>query len=737
MKNRLKPLVQFLALSVLAGLILSAPLMIPAFGVGRAVHEGEQLWDSLPKDIEVGALPQRSRILDKDGNLIAEFYSENRVPVTYEQLPDTMKDAIVSVEDERFYEHGAVDSTGTLRALASTSLGNTQGGSTLTQQYVKNLRLYQATTDEERAAATEQTPRRKLEEMSLAMEVEKKYSKEDILTGYLNIANFGDGAYGVGAAAQHYFGIPVEELSIDQAALLAGIVNSPAANNPVKNPEQSTSRRNLVLSRMLTNGKITQEEYDAAKATPLTLNITSIPNGCSTSAYPFFCQMVRNTLSSNSAFGATPEAREQFLYQGGLTIHTTLDPKVQQAADKAATDALGPDNQFASSVAVVEPGTGYVRGIGTNKKFGSGENETEVNLATSRFQNGSTFKPVTLAAALENGWDLTTTINAQSRYCAPAPNTGCFTNLSSYQSGPMNAVDGTVMSSNTFFTELSVRIGTDKVQDTARRLGFQLPDDLSGNETATTLGVYDVSTIQVANAYATFAAHGEYCSPTWITSIDGPSGPVEVPQPNCYQALAPDVADKVAMTLTNTIDGPNPHRTAKDLNIGRPAMGKTGTTSSQSSVWFAGGTPQYQSAVWVGDPRGGFEHPIDSINLYGKTERAVWGSTAAGPIWQQTMLQVHEGVEVQPFSVSSTSGQTKQQNVVPDVRGLAPEAAISTLERSGFEVSISPDMEANAVYPPDTIVGQSEEPGTTVKQGTSVTLVLSEGSTPVQVKADR
>lgn len=731
--NTSKALFKFVLVSVLTGLVFVAPLLIPTMMMNRVAYEGQQVWDSLPKEIEVGALPQRSQILDKDGNQIAEFYSENRVPVTYEELPDTIKDAVIAVEDERFYDHGAVDAKGTFRALISTSAGNTQGGSTLTQQYVKNLRLYQATTDEERDAAVEQTPRRKLEEMSLAVEIEKKHSKEDILTGYLNIANFGDGAYGVGAAAQHYFGVPVAELTIDQAAILAGIVNSPSAFNPVKNPERSIERRNLVLTRMLSNDKITQAQYDEAKAKPLTLNITSVPNGCSTSAYPFFCQMVRNTLSSNPKFGKTPEAREQFLYRGGLTIHTTLDPKVQQAADKAARDALGNENQFATSVAVVEPGTGYVRGIGSNREFGDGPGKTEVNLATSKFQNGSTFKPITLAAALENGWDINQTINAQSRYCAPKPNTGCFSNLASYQAGTMNAIDATAMSSNTFYTELSVRTGTDKVQDMGRRLGVPIPNDLSGNETSTTLGVYDVSTIQLANAYATFAAHGKYCSPTWITEIQGPDGKVDVPTPDCHQAIAPDVADKVALTLTNTIDGDNPHRSARDLSIGRPAMGKTGTTDNQSAVWFAGGTPQYQSAVWVGDPRGGFEHPIKSITIYGETESAVFGSTAAGPIWKDTMTRIHEGVEVKDFSVSSTSGQTKQENVIPDVRGLSPTAAVASLQRSGFKVTISQEQQEDALYPADTVVAQSESGGAQAKPGTVVNLVLSAGSTPVKV----
>lgn len=727
-KATMKALGQLLIISLIGGLIISIPLSIPALGFSKLGYHGEQYWESLPKDIAIDPLPQRSRILDANGDLIAEFYSENRVPVTYEELPDVMKDAIISVEDERFYEHGAVDLKGTLRAVASTASGDTQGGSTLSQQFVKNTLLYRAKTDEERSAATEVTAERKIEEMSLAAELESEYSKDEILTGYLNIANFGDRSFGVGAASLHYFGVEVGDLKLEQAALLAGIVNSPEAYNPVKNPDQAEKRRNVVLARMLSNGKITQEEHDEAVESSIELNVTDTPNGCASSKYPFFCSMVRSTLTNDPAFGSTPEARERLLYLGGLTIHTTLDPKVQEAADKAAKDALGADNEYASSIAVVEPGTGQIKGIGTNKEWGDGKHQTQVNLATSEFQNGSTYKPITLAAALENGWGINQTLTAQSRFCAPGANEGCFTNMASYDAGTMNAVDAMAISSNTFFTQLSVEVGTDQVQDMGRRLGLPLPDDLHGTETSTTLGTYEVSTIDLANAYATFAAHGRYCNPTSISKVTDASGEeIEIPEANCHQELSPDVADKVAMTLTEVVDGNNPHRTGRDLDVGRQVMAKSGTTDASSAVWFAGGTPQYQTAVWVGDPQGGYKNPVRNLRLYGEQTSAMYGSTAAGPLWEETVKGVHKGVPEEKFSVSA-GGQTKQASVIPDVRGMTPETAVGALEDAGYSVAFSKENSKDALYRPNTVVKQSVAPGDTAKWGEKITLTLSKGS---------
>lgn len=727
---------QFVMVSVLCGILLAVPLLFPLAGVGRVTNEAINYWESLPSELVAEPLPQRSKILDRDGNVIAEFYSENRVNVTFEEIPSVMLSAIVAIEDDRFYERGAIDLQGTVRAVFKTYVaGTTQGGSTLTQQYVKNVLLNNADTEEEQEAAIEQTPERKIKEMRLAVEVEQNMTKDEIIAAYLNIANFGDGAFGVGAAAMHYFGVPVSELKLEQAALLAGLVQNPTNHNPVKYPDVATARRNVVLQRMYETGHITEEEKDTAQELPLELNVTKQANGCLESSAPFFCQTVRNTLASHPVFGETEAARQKFLYKGGLTIQTTLDPKIQEIADRTAVEALGRTNQYATSLAVVQPGTGQVLAIGTNRAFGDGEGETQVNYATSKFQPGSTFKPITLMAGLENGWTVDKKLNSMPYWCAPAPNKGCFENFMRADFGNIDALQALMYSSNTYFTQLSVDIGTEKVQSMSRRVGMPVPESATGVDTATTLGVYEVSPVNLANAYATIAAHGVYCNPTWITSIKDSTGQdVPIPESNCHQEVNPDVADKVAMTMTNVVDGDDPRRTGRNMSIGRPVMGKTGTTNSSAAVWFAGGTPQYQMAVWVGDPRGGFKYPIRNINLYGETISAAFGSTAAGPMWKAAMTEIHEGVEVEEFTVSSTISSNRQEVVVPDVRGMKVAEAISTLEKSGMTVVISEDLaEANEYFPPNVIAEQSITPGESLPGGKDITLTLSADSEKVRI----
>lgn len=725
--GRFAALGKFLVLSVAMG-VISSIAFIPAAVLPAAAGRGAwDFWNGLPSDLPAQPLPQQSVILDKNGEEIARFFSEDRVNVKLSQVAPVMRDAIVSIEDTRFYDHGAVDWRGLAKAVASN--GDAGGGSTLTQQYVKNVRMYNANTDEERDAATEATYRRKITEMRYAVALEQKLSKDQILEGYLNIANFGDGSYGIGAASLHYFGVPASKLTLPQAAMIAGMVQNPEAYNPVKHPETAKKRRDTVLMRMRETGRASAAAVAKAQDQPLGLKVTTTANGCSSSAYPFYCQMVRDQLRYNPVFGTTQAARDRFLYRGGLTIRTNLDPAIQRIADSVAKRAMGQGNSFATALAVVQPGTGHILGIGQSRTW----DETQVNLSTARFQNGSTFKPITLAAAMETGWPVDKVINAKGRYCAPAPNTGCFKNMSPWDAGPMNAADALAVSSNTFFTELSVITGTDKVQDMARRLGWKLPDGLTGHETSTTLGVYDVSTVTVANAYATFAAHGVYCAPTAISSIvDSRGKAVAVPQANCHQEIAPAIADTVAKALTTPISGSNPHRTAKAMDIGRPAMGKTGTTEGNSAIWFAGGIPQATIAVWVGDPKGGFDHPVESLRLYGEWVGAVYGGTGSGPIWRGAMSKVAARFPKANFSNPSVASPAVK--TMPNFVGMSPDAAVALAHANGLTPKIAAaNAAASENFPANVVAAQSISVGSRMPGSGEVVLTLSAGSAKAQV----
>lgn len=633
-------LVVFLLVSLACG-VLVAGFALPALLVGHEASKATGAWwgsiDNSPPD---DLVPQRSVMLDRNGHQIATWYDLNRQPIPAAQIPKVMKNAQVSIEDTRFYEHGALDPKGFARALVHG--GSAGGGSSITQQYVKNLRLYNASNSNGQQEATAHTLGRKLQELRMAMHLEQTMSKDQILSGYLNTVAFGDGTYGVEAASEHYFGHAASKLTLPEAALLAGIVQQPTGLNPVLHEKASRDKRNIVLADMLKANRITRAQYTAAIAAPVKLHVTKQPNGCSVSKYPYFCFQVLNELHNAASLGNTAAKRNLAIKRGGLTVRTTLDPKAMSAAQSSAKEALGNDNQFAAGVAIVQPGTGQVVGVGQNRTL----SQTSVLFATSGFQNGSSFKPITLASALKDGWDI-----HRRMYAPPTIYAGgaTFHNDAANDAGTMDAGNAMAISSNTFFVKLETQYTSVKhVQALATQLGWTFPANMVG-AAATTLGVADVSPVTVANAYATFAARGKYCTPTWILSMTNSRGAVAPPPSNCHQVLTTGEADDVNSALLQTIGGSNPYRTGAKLGIGRPAIGKTGTTESSSAVWFVGGTPQYQTAVWVGDPRGGFSHPVRGARIYGSYVSDGFGASVAGPIWRATMIKMMSGLPVESF----------------------------------------------------------------------------------------
>jgi len=669
---------------------------IPAFLTITAANTAAATWNTIPNNIVVDApLPQHSVILDKNGKKFATFYAENRVPVTASQIPENIRQAVIATEDANCYNHHGLDWRGTLRAVISTITGGaTQGGSGITQQYVKNLLIATATSSEEADAATARTLNRKIVEAKTAFTIEDTMTKEEILTGYFNTVYFGDGAYGVGAAAKHYFDKTPAQLTVPEAALLAGVVNSPTSYNPVEYPKAAKERRNHVLNRMLAEKYVTVSEHSRYVKTPIKLVITHPKNGCHASRYPFYCQWVRNILITDQTFGKTKTQRETFLYRGGLTIRTALDPQIMKTTQDAATSALKPTGNPAAGIAVVEPGTGLVPAIATNRKFGKGAGHTEIVYPViPSFQPGSTFKPFTAVAAIEAGVNPEYSINAPNSYTPPnrqSPHGG-FTNAGDGEAGNYKMPAALRHSVNTWFVILENKIGVRRVAETANLMGItSLPltgsNAITEQDASLTLGSYETSPLQLANAYATIAAHGIACTPTSITSITNTlKETIPIPQSNCKQVIRPSTANSVTRMMKSVIYHKRDPGTGKRAKIGRPAAGKTGTTDNASAVWFAGFTPQYATAVWIGDPRGGTKYPLNTLTAYNTTFQPVYGGGVPALLWRDTMIGIHKTLPKKRFA--KPGGETfvgLPLYTVPDVRGLTPAQAATILNEAGF-----------------------------------------------------
>lgn len=741
-RNKFGAFVAFLALSVSLGLIggfLTTPLTVTT-AVG--VREVSDFWDGLPTELPEAPLPQRSRILDVNGTEIAEFYSENRILVDLENVSPYVVDALLATEDSRFYEHNGVDVEGLGRALVRTAQGDMQGGSTITQQLVKNTLVVHAANAEDAQAAIEATPMRKIEEMKYAIALEEQLSKDEILERYLNIALFSNAVYGIGTAANYYFGKDVKDLTLGESATLIGLLKNPSGYDPLVKPEAAKERRDVVISRMLSVGAITAVEADEAKAQEIPLNVQKPQNGCQASPYPYYCQWVLNTLHVDPAFGDTEEERSALVYRGGLTIQTPLDPRIQTATQSSVDEALGRGNRVASAIAVVEPGTGRVTGMAQNRTWGREEESTDAEKRTEviyptrvAFQSASTFKVFTAAAALEAGYPLDGVIDAPTQYTNPNFNTpsGGIQNLASYHAGPMNLATATARSSNTFYATLQEKVGVLAVADMADNLGISVPREgpqaVGARDASFTLGTISVSPLQMSAAYATFASGGVYCDPVNIIKVTGPMGE-DIPSPdgNCRQAISKQTADNMVYLLSQVIDGDDPDRSGKDMSLGRPAGGKTGTTNNTSAVWFAGFTPQYAAAVWVGDPRGGVKYPLDNgLRVYGRWVDTVFGGTVAGPIWKDAMAEIMAPLPVANFPTSSGPGAS---NLIPDVRGMGVQEAVSVLIARGYDVEISAEQAPVTEFSnPDQVMSQTPVPGTNnASSTTKITITLSSGS---------
>lgn len=659
--------VAFISASILCGTLLAGALTPAAALTSAFASDSEDLFNSLPDELTGPPLDQSSKVLAADGTtVLARFYTENRVPVTLDRISPSMQKAIVATEDARFYEHGALDMQGILRAGFNNLVNpDRQGASTLTQQYVKNVLIESAvasgTTGNINLGA-DRGLSDKIKEARLAVGVEKKYSKDEILDRYLNIVFFNANAYGVQAAARYYFGTEAKDLTIPESALLAGMVQNPALFDPVTHPAEAKARRNTVLGLMLAQGKITKAEHDKAAASKISLHITPAKQGCASSTMaPYFCSYVEHVITGSSAFGTDVTEREKLLQRGGLTIRTTLDPRLQRVAQQqvqAAVPASDPSGKGAALV-TVQPGTGKILAMAQNTVYGTGQGSTVLNLSADQnmgggvgFAPGSTMKPFTFAAWLADGHSMNEIVDASKRdypagypwkaSCAPdstyfAPYDALQNDVPGYYR-PMSVLYGLYQSINTATFASAAQLDLCDIQKMADAAGLHLAENgkpVNMLNPANFIGSDAVSPLTMAAAYATFASGGTYCTPVAITSItDSRKKQYPVPSGGCKQTMSPGVAAGVDVALQDVLKKGSGYQIPLDV----PAGAKTGTSDYSSQTWTVGYTSGLATASWVG----GYQDngPMRDIVINGKFYSQVDGAYIAGPQWQHYMNKV-------------------------------------------------------------------------------------------------
>jgi membrane peptidoglycan carboxypeptidase len=665
---------KFLGVAALSGVVL-AGIALPAAGaLGLAAKGTVEGFDEIPANLKTPPLSQRTKILDSKGDMLATVYSRNRTVVPLKDISPYMQKAIVAIEDARFYQHGAIDLKGILRAMNRNvqAGGTAQGASTLTQQYVKNVFVEEAGDDPDKVAqATQQTMGRKIQELKYAIQIEEELGKKKILENYLNITFFGQQAYGVEAASQRYFSKPAKDLKLEEAALLAGIVQSPSRYDPVNDAEEATKRRNTVLQRMADVGDITRTAAKKAQATPIKLRVSKPKNGCITavSGASFFCDYVRKVFLADPVFGKTKEARAKVWNQGGLTVRTTLDPQAQAGVQDSIKSHVYKTDKVATAVTLVQPGTGKIMGMGQSKPYGFGPNETQYNYSVNKdmggsnygFPTGSTFKPFLAAAAIEGGKPATQMYSSPYEMDYPDTVQTCgkpwvndgvpkyhLENESESEEGPYALTEAMEKSVNTYFVQMLQDIGMCPVSQMTDKLGVVQGDGtkLPQNPSTLTLGSNGLSPLTMASAYAAFANRGTYCTPIAIEAVTTANGKsLPVPKTTCSQAMSQTTADTVNTLLRGVVDS----GTGQQAGLqNRDNAGKTGTTDARKNAWFVGYTPNMSGAVWVGSPSQSVE--MERITIGGVYQDKVYGGQVPGPIWRDAMTNALNGLPAPSFN---------------------------------------------------------------------------------------
>ena len=679
-RRALSLVLAYIVLCVTGGVVASL-LFVPAvFGantVAKAVIPSLQVEGI---DFDVASLPQQSRMYASDGSLIATFYSQNRVVVPIKDVSEYMQKAIVAREDRRFFEHSGVDVQGVMRAFIQTYVlkRDMQGGSSLTQQYVKNVLMVQAREDNDPIAeyhAQESTIARKLREMLIAVQMEKMYSKPEILQGYLNIAQFGsNNLYGVETAAQRYFNVHAKDLNLVQSATIAAITKNPAGLDPSipENQEDSENERNIVLKLMLDQGLIEQAEYNEAVNIPLvdTLNIQSVNQGCQSAGNAaFFCSYVTTKILNSEEFGETEADRQKLLNEGGLDIYTTMDVNANNAAMQAANDTIPASDPSGMEVmiAAIKPGTGEVLGFGINRTYdatdaaASDQTKTSMNYMVDQVdgggwgvQVGSTWKPINMVAWMQQGRSINEGLRTSTSY--PLSSFSCNnysfanTNWKVENSGggtvsPETPLQGLIRSHNTTQASMASQIGLCAIADAATALGYHnapssAMDVYSSNSfnAPMTIGAVQASPLTMANVYATLGANGVACTPIAMTRVTDKNGDeIDVPQADCHQAIDPEVAQTTAYALNQGVVTAGGEAATTQLDNGRKTFAKTGTNEN-TYMLTAGFVPNVVSAfVAVGDAQDPLNNTFDNKTINGVYRSEWFGMYIATPAWKQFM----------------------------------------------------------------------------------------------------
>jgi membrane peptidoglycan carboxypeptidase len=752
-------------LSVLAGILIAALVTPTLVVVGSTVKESVGIFDSLPTFIEIDQQAQRNRIFaTQDGQPveIATVFSQNREEVAWDEVSDFAKDAAVSGEDRRYFEHGGIDPKGIVRAAAKNLKSGSakEGASTITQQYVKNTFVQAAlelpTEAEQKAAydaATNSDFDRKLKEMKLAISLEKRYSKQEILLAYLNIANFGGNTYGIQAAASRYFNVSAIDLTAAQAASLVAIVQFPAAlslDDPA-NYAANTERRDVILDWMFSDGKLTNEQHAEAIATVIdgsTVSLTEPSNGCGVANEHarYFCDYITKLVKDLPALGADPEERERRWKHGGYDVYTTLDLGIQTTAQDAVW-ANVPDNATAlnlgSSAVTVEVSTGRILAMAQNKKYDSAGGidtaHTAVNFSTdlayggsSGFQPGSTYKIFTLLNWLENGHGVNEVVDGSARTVSQ----GSFTDScggpwggpypfknDDGTSGQMTVARATQKSVNGAFISMAQKLDLCEIRDTASSIGVHRADgkELETNPSSV-LGTNTVAPLTMATAYAAIAAGGNYCKSIAIDRIVGPDGAELGGQSaDCTKALDSDVANTAAFAMAKVMlpDGTASRANPRD---GVEYIGKTGTSDGSNQTWVVGASTKVATAVWVGNISGYV--PIRSYT----SPKRVAGGFIRHDVFKAIALAVDARPELRgsDFPDPAKSLLVGSGVTVPEISGQSMEAATALLEAKGFTVRNGGPASSTAKE--GRAASTSPATGTVASQGTTITLYSSDGT---------
>ncbi|MGI8875942.1 MAG: transglycosylase domain-containing protein [Egibacteraceae bacterium] len=702
-----------LVVGVLAGvMVFSLVAQALTASAVRSVVNAMDLEVILPEAQDFGILANRSVVFSSDGVLLATLHDEvNRLEVELDDLPDHVWQAMLAAEDRKFFEHEGYDPEGIARAaFANLQAGEiTQGGSTITQQLAKQTVGDDVTFD------------RKIEELFQAMALEQRFTKHELLDRYMNQVYFGYGAYGIGAASEEFYGIPPEELRVEQAALLASMVRAPGAFDPRTDPETMRIRRDSVLEGMVAMGNLDSASSEMVSELPLGV----LPARVQQAREPYIVEAVKQEFFNNPAFGEDRAARIDAMFSGGLQIYTTIDPDLQRHAERVVREYLPQRNVgVTGAIASVDPRDGRVLAAAFGRDF----DQEQFNLALQgRRQPGSAFKPFVLAEALEQGYPINLPLEGKNRTVmgeglVPFDDPWVTEGVRNYGDASFSRLDlrdALIRSVNTAFAQLGLLVGPAEVIELTGRMGIS--ERAFGGQTnpSIALGGLDVgaSPLEMASAYGTFAFGGKHTTPHVIEKVVDHEGRViyeadgdaqQVLQPAVNAAMV-DIMQAVVSSGTGT---------AARIP-GWDVAGKTGTTQENRDAWFVGYTPALSTAVWVGNP--------DERERLG--DRATGGNTAA-PMWRAFMERALEGIEPVGFpdvDVDLTPVQTGEPVEVPDVRDLTELEAFQQL----VALKLVPEVVSVASGSPEgTILWQSPRGGSTASVGDEITLGVSTGVPP-------